>query len=186
MSPNPSLQWTTHGRSPVVWPLNSYSVAMKPLALTVASLRELPHLALLLARWYQDDSPDYFRGRSEADIAAEFFAVPARSELPLVLVALSDGSPCGTIALRQTSVTIRPHLSPWLAGLYVPPSLRGRGIGRFLLDAGEAAACKMGISVIYTGTSTANTMLVAREWLPLEEVEYHGHKLTLYRKLLAA
>ena len=159
---------------------------MEPLALTVASLRDVPHFALLLARWYQDDSPDYFQGRSEADIAAEFFAVPASGALPLVFVALSNGSPCGTIALRETSVTARPDLSPWLAGLYVLPGLRGRGIGRFLLDAGEAAARKMGISVVYTGTSTANTMLVAREWLPLEEVEYHGHKLTLYRKLLAA
>ena len=100
---------------------------MEPHALTVAPLRDVPHLALLLARWYRDGSPDYFQGRSETDIASEFFAVPPTGELPLVLVAFSDGSPCGTISLRETSVTIRPDLSPWLAGLYVRPSGRHPG-----------------------------------------------------------
>jgi GNAT superfamily N-acetyltransferase len=155
---------------------------MEPLALTVSPLKELPELAVLLARWYKDDSPDYFSGQSEEDIATEFFSLPANGELPLVLVAMNHGTPCGTISLRETSITSRPELSPWLAGLYVIPGLRGRGIGRSLVEAGEAAAGGMGIPVLYTGTSTVHAMLLTRRWLPLEELEYHGERLILYRK----
>jgi GNAT superfamily N-acetyltransferase len=158
---------------------------MELLDLSITSLQDRPDLALQLARWYLDDSPEYFSGRTEADIAAEFFAVPENDGLPLVLIALRAGIPCGTISLRESSITVRPELSPWLAGLYVPPASRRRGIGGMLIAAGEAAASSRGIRWIYAGTATADALLTARKWLPVENVEYHGQAITIYRKALS-
>jgi len=59
---------------------------------------------------------DHIRTRMNAD------------RIPMTVIALDDGEPIGTAALTEHDMETHRELSPWLGGVYVVPSSRGRGV----------------------------------------------------------
>lgn len=96
-----------------------------------ASARDEPAVRLLL---------------SEADLPAADLAV---SHLPDFLVAVHDGAVGGSVGLE---VCGRAGL---LGSLAVSPDLRGRGIGRRLVDELESHARRRGVGELWLLTTTA-------------------------------
>jgi GNAT superfamily N-acetyltransferase len=66
----------------------------------------------------------------------------------------------------------------------VAPELRRHGIGARLVSALEDVARSLGFTVVYSGTSTANTLLVRAGWQCMEVVDYHDETVSIYRKVL--
>lgn len=147
----------------------------------IAYLADHPEAIPTLARWFQEDSPDYFAGWSAVEMARHFQPWLHRDRLPLGLVAFEQGEVVGCIVLREKALDREPVHSPGLGGLHVAGSHRGRGIGSELVKAGMDAARALGYDVVYTGTGTAAGLLERLGWEAMESLDYHGYPVVLYR-----
>ena len=148
---------------------------------TIRQLREVPGAGRLLAQGFKESWPDFFATRSAEEIERQMFA--QGETLPAILVAEADGRVAGTVALRERSVETHEHLSPWVTGLWVAPDLRQHGLGRRLLLAIAEEGEARGFREIYAVTNTARWLFDKLGWEALEEIEYHGEVVTLYRRL---
>lgn len=101
-----------------------------------------------LARW-ATDVRDWTRSRADAVWLAETSAghpgSPGRAAVGLL-----------TAHLFQPSPMFRAHTFVWVDDLYVAPPLRGRGVGRRLLDAARAWGRERGAVELRAGVLAAN------------------------------
>jgi GNAT superfamily N-acetyltransferase len=139
-----------------------------------------------LARWFHRQWPDYYAGRTPADVERDFHDELNRTSLPLRLVAFEDGGGAdvlaGTVVLRERAIgDSHPQYAPGLGGLYVHPPCRGRGVGTELVRAATATAQHLGFQALYTATATAGGMLQRLRWERVEAVSHNGEWLTIYR-----
>lgn len=116
---------------------------------------------------------------------AEATAREAAPVLPRSFVLLEDGVPLGTASLIANDLEARPELTPWLAGVVVDPSARGRGHGARLVRAVEAAAREAGITTLWLYTHTAEPLYARLGWEVVERFEHGGHLCALMRRILA-
>lgn len=99
---------------------------------------ERPDLVPVVARWlweafWPDETPlAYVEGVVAASVA--------ETGCQQTFVLLADGGPVGTASLVEHDLDERPDLTPWLAGVYVAPAMRGRGYAGRLIGAVEDAA----------------------------------------------
>lgn len=66
----------------------------------------------------------------------------------------------------------------------VAPRYRRHGIGACMASALEDVARNFGFKTIYSGTSTANSLLAREGWLFMELVQYNGEAVSIYEKVL--
>ena len=66
----------------------------------------------------------------------------------------------------------------------VAPQFRRHGIGTRLVSALENVARDLGFTTIYSGTSTANSLLMREGWRFMEVVQYNGEAVSIYEKTL--
>ena len=64
------------------------------------------------------------------------------------------------------------------------PQFRRHGIGARLVSALEDVARNLGFTTVYSGTSTANSLLVPEGWQFMEVVQYDGEAVSIYQKAL--
>jgi ribosomal protein S18 acetylase RimI-like enzyme len=74
------------------------------------------------------------------------------------VVLLAGDGPDGLAVLRFRLALWSTGLECYLAELYVPPSLRGRGIGRALMDAALDSARERGADSMDLGTDETDTV----------------------------
>lgn len=74
------------------------------------------------------------------------------NSIPLSLLAFVDETPVGTINLIESDDEAYPHLTPWLAALYVKPEFRDQGIGSVLVKDLLQKARGLKIRKLYLGT----------------------------------
>ncbi len=128
-------------------------------------LSECPEHAPLLAEWFSTEWRDFFRNWSKQRIVDEYLTAARGGDgLPLVIVAESDGKPCGTVMLRTEWRDSHRHLSPWVGGLYVLPAYRGRSVARQLISALARLAAQRGFASVYAGTTTLGRFLKTLGW----------------------
>ena len=80
----------------------------------------------------------------------------------------------------------RPELTPWLAGVYVEPFARGRGIGTCLVTRIEAEAHRLGFRSIHLVTFDKADYYAKRGWLEVERTTYRTEPVVVMRKDLVA
>ena len=130
----------------------------------IAFLADCPEVIPTLSQWFRAQWPDYFAGRSLADIGQDFGAEANRSGLPVRLVAFADGELAGTITLREQAIETLPEYRPGLGGLFVLEQHRGRGIGTALVRAGMNVAQAQGYKRVYATTVAARGILERLGW----------------------
>lgn len=111
-------------------------------------------------------------------------AACGRGGVPSVLVGLEDGALAGSAMLVAHDMDARPDLTPWLAGLFVVPELRGRGLGAVLAAGVEDLARAAGIERLHLYTFDLQAYYARSGWTPIEHARYLGHEVTIMVKLL--
>lgn len=131
-----------------------------------------------LVEWFRAEWPDEIGGDAECG----FHRCTNTSEIPVGLVAVDQGNPIGTVQLLSTSVTSHLHLKPWIAGLYVQPQWRHRGVATRLIDAALETAKAIGVSKVYVGITAARDFYERGGWKYVEEGDAHGERVIILSK----
>ena len=106
--------------------------------------------------------------------------------LPLAVVALENDTALGTGCLKTMDLDERPALTPWLAGVFVIPSARHRGIGSLIIRHLENEAVRLGHEHLYLWTPTAEDLYTSLGWQVLEHIDHLGQRITIMGKGLTA
>ncbi|MCA9932977.1 MAG: GNAT family N-acetyltransferase [Ardenticatenaceae bacterium] len=146
----------------------------------IAFLVDYPEVIPTLAYWFRAQWPDYYAGRTLADIAQDFHLEANRHRLPVRLVAFTDGELAGTITLREQAVNALPEYHPGLGGLFVAEQHRSRSIGTELVSAGMKVAQEQGYERVYATTIAARGILERLGWQFIREVWHNSEQLMLY------
>ena len=127
----------------------------------------------------------YLRSRRSRDDVRQSVAERCNTDsLPLAIVALDDGVPVGTGSLKTNDLVERTDLSPWLAGIFVVPAARRRGIGSMIVRHLENEAARLGHRQLYLWTPTAERLYASLGWQPLEYTAHLGERITIMEKSL--
>ena len=108
-----------------------------------------------------------------------------RDEIPTALVAIIEQELVGSSLLVTHDMQTRKDLSPWLAGVYVKPAYRRRGIASSLVARIETEAARLNVSRLYLYTPSEAAFYARRGWQLLEETEYRGVAVTVMYKTIA-
>lgn len=146
------------------------------------------HLDLVetVGRWHWQEwghaDPD---GSAESWVAGIARRVE-RDAIPTTYVALSDERALlGSVSLVDCDMDTRAHLWPWLAGLYVRPDARGRGVGSALVQHAMQKVGNMGIDTLYLYTSTAESLYRRLGWRVIDRDQYEGDDVAVMSVQLA-
>ncbi len=103
-------------------------------------------------------------------------------------VAFEGGEPAGTASLVRQDLESRPDLSPWLAGVFVAPGFRGRGLATRLVRHVEAHAAAAGIPALWLYTAAADGLYARLGWQGAGQAvdPGSGKPVRLMRRELAA
>ena len=80
----------------------------------------------------------------------------------------------GTVQLHEFDIDEMRDRSPWICGMVVRPEYRGMQIGRRLLEAVMAFACRYGIEQLWVFTQGAAKFYEACGWERFGETEHTG------------
>jgi GNAT superfamily N-acetyltransferase len=131
--------------------------------LEIATLAKRPDLLPVIADWLWHEWWKK-RGRSLEETQAIYADCRAGIGASQTLVLLADDVPIGTVTLAREDLDERPHLTPWLAGVYVVPGRRGRGYVRHLLKAFDGACRLASIKTAWLYTNTAERVYLRTGW----------------------
>jgi GNAT superfamily N-acetyltransferase len=151
---------------------------------TIEPLASHPEVLPVLEQWFETEWPSYYGAGGLGSARLDLQTYSNRSGLPVAVVVFCDGAVCGVMALKASSIASHSHLSPWAAAGLVKASARGHGLGAQLLAAIEREARALGFPYLYSGTSTAETLLRRGGWQLMERINHEGQDLGIYCKAL--
>ena len=149
----------------------------------IAYLADHPDTVPTLADWFTNEWKEYFGGRNSTRVELYFEEHLNRDRLPLTLVALEDSEVIGTVALKNESIDSHRHFRPWLAGLYVAPPKRRKGVGTSLVNALVEQAGRLEFNEIFVGTSERGIYL-SLGWRHIDETRQRGQQIGILRRAI--
>jgi GNAT superfamily N-acetyltransferase len=141
-----------------------------------------PEHVPVLAGWFWGQWRPFYTDRTEADVEQSIRERLSVDRIPLALIALREGQPVGTVCLKHDDMDTRRDLGPWLAGMYVEQSHRGKGIGSRLVDSILREAGSLGIQHLYLFTPSAEGFFAKLNWSVLERTTYRGFGVTIMER----
>ncbi len=105
--------------------------------------------------------------------------------MPRSFILLLDDVPVGTASLAASDLDTRPDLTPWLAGVFVVPMARGKGLVGHLIAAVEREARDQGFATFWLYTRTAEKIYRRLGWTTTEYFDRDDKQYALMRRDLA-
>jgi GNAT superfamily N-acetyltransferase len=96
-----------------------------------------------------------------------------RQGIPTAVVALDQRARLGSAMLVAKDLDTHPHLSPWLAGVYVHPKFRRHGIATALVSRIIDEARSLGTRTLYLYTASAEQFFSRLGWSVMETGVFH-------------
>ena len=131
-----------------------------------------------VARWRVEAFGDVLQ-RSIDEEHRSLVAFTGDRSRQLAVMARVDATPAGTCLLVPAELQPCHPVSPWLAGLYVAPDHRRRGVGEALVKAIEDAAWERGNTRLYLYTSSAVAFYERLAWAVIDRSDWQGHATCL-------
>lgn len=158
---------------------------MNGAAFTIGLLADHPEHIEAIARWHWDEWGAAYADSSLKEWSAALQRKAQREGVPCAWIALVGGTPVGSVVLEDDGVEPRPDLRPDLAGLFVLPDFRHRGIGSALVRECEEGARAAGVSELFLDTSEAEALYRRLGWETIERTAFQGATVAVMRRLLA-
>lgn len=103
--------------------------------------------------------------------------------LPMHLLALENGVPVGFGALKLHEMDAYPDREHWLGSLFVPPGMRGRGIGSALIDEIVRRVPAHGVSLLSLQTERLDGGIYRRHgWVGVERTCAKGDEVLIMER----
>jgi predicted N-acetyltransferase YhbS len=137
------------------------------------------HFIPTLARWHYEE---WHHLRSDDSIERRIERLTnacGRATIPTVFVAFDGTEPLGSAKLVHSDMDTRQDLGPWLAGVFVTPQHRRRGIGAALVRRAMHEANALATERLYLYTHTAEPFYSSLGWTFLERTQYLDSQVTL-------
>ncbi len=147
----------------------------------IVTVAERPDLIASVAPWIWEEWGRR-KGRTLEQVASQMATNVPPMGPQHCFVLLDDGIPAGTSRLVPDDLDERPDLSPWLAGVFVPPQFRGRGHAVRLVRAVEAACVAQAIQTLWLHTEFAAGLYARLGWKEVGPADDWGHAVTLMRR----
>lgn len=103
----------------------------------------------------------------------------SRDRIPTTYAATEGGVLLGSAMLVDEDMATRKDLFPWLGGVYVAPSQRGRGVGAALALHAMTRAAEMGIPLLWLYTPASRRLYERLGWQYVSEEGYLGETVTV-------
>jgi len=137
-------------------------------------LADRPDFIPTLAEWHYREWAYLRPGDSVENRVSMLRERSGRSELPITYVASSSAGLLGSAMLIACDMDTRPEYAPWLAGVFVAPESRRRGVGRALVEHVMSEAAAFCFVTLYLFTPSAQDFFHRLGWNILERTNYRG------------
>jgi len=134
----------------------------------------IPILAPAIVAHYESMDPEENLARRIEKLRSHM----NKDELPIAWVAHSEGEPLGMAALRVHDLEGREDLTPWLAGVFVLPEHRRRGVASSLCRIVEEKAWMLGVETLYLFTTDQQSLYSRLGWRFLDKAAWRGPSTT--------
>lgn len=145
----------------------------------IASLADHLDLIDTIARWHWKQWDQAYPGGSVPMWAEGLRRCANRDRIPTTYVALDGAELCGTALLVTHDMSTHRELSPWLAGVFVAPTHRRKGIASALVRHAVQQAAAMGVTRLYLYTESARGLYEKLGWCTIAEEHYEGQPVTI-------
>jgi predicted N-acetyltransferase YhbS len=135
-------------------------------------LADRPEFIPTLAEWHFREWAYLRPGDSVANRIRLLHDRSNRTELPITFIATAGPELLGSAMLIHHEMDTRPQLTPWLAGVFVAPAHRRRGIGRALAEHVITEAAALGFATVYLFTPSAEHFFSRLGWSIVEHTTY--------------
>jgi len=147
-------------------------------------LAERPEFVSTVAGWLFEQfgylNPGASRERAEIRIRERLNTTGC----PVTFVSLEEGTVIGTASLVKNDLEACPHLSPWLAGLFVLPLHRRRGHGAQLAYAAADHARRSGSVKLHLFTPDHQAFFGKLGWVELQTLQHHQVRVSTMERAL--
>ena len=150
-----------------------------PLSGTVAPM-QIDYLANhqefipILADWHHQEWAYLRPGDSVKARTARLRDACGHTAIPIVVIAFTDTALLGSAMLIAHDMDTRMDLSPWLAGVFVAPDHRRRGVGAALVQRVIDEATALGVKRLYLYTPSTEQFYSRLGWSLVERTSYRG------------
>jgi len=122
----------------------------------------------------------------DSDHALSYISSRLRDEnlnvdpIPFAQIAHDDKSFLGTASVIVSDLAERPHLTPWVAAVWVEPHARQRGVGGALVNRATRDCFALGVSRAYLCAQPTRSAFYERlDWTPIER-DVGPHRLSVF------
>jgi GNAT superfamily N-acetyltransferase len=145
----------------------------------IAYLADHPEHIPTVAAWHYAEWGHLNSGDSVPSRIERLHQHSGRPGIPTTLIALEEGTLLGAASLVVNDLRTHPHLTPFLASVYVAPEYRRRGAASALVRQAMAVVQQLGIPTFYLITPDQQRLYAGLGWNAQGEVEYRGEWVTL-------
>ena len=147
--------------------------------MTIEYLADHPEFLSILAAW-QHAEWGYLRPGDTIEARTNRLRGEGeRGRIPLTVVAHEDGEVLGSASLIPHDMDTRMELSPWLAGVFVGPDYRRKGIGAQLVRRVMAEAASLDVPILYLYTVHSEKFYTDLGWSLQEHTTYRGQNVAI-------
>jgi len=148
-------------------------------AMKIEYLADHPEFLRTLAEW-QHGEWGYLRpGDTVEARMARLGGWGERDRIPLTVAAHENGEVLGSASLIPHDMDTRMELTPWLAGVFVAPEQRRRGIGAALVGRIMDEAGRLSVPVLYLYTVHSESFYATLGWSLQEHTAYRNQNVAI-------
>ncbi|WP_343312689.1 GNAT family N-acetyltransferase [Brucella sp. BE17] len=151
--------------------------------LKIIDLATRPDLIPICANWNHGEW-GASSGMDRDTVLLAFEKLIQSADRQAARIALWNGEAAGLALLIDNDLETHPHLTPWIASVFVSPAHRGKGIAKKLVGEIEAAAAALGYKEAYLYTEKPDLYRQVG-WHDFEELNDENAGMLILRKQIA-
>ena len=133
----------------------------------------------VIAQWHQDEWHNISPDLSTESRISLYNSYENKSAIPCCFIAIVDNQPAGSASLITCDMADHPHLSPWLASVYVHEKYRCHGVASQLMNRCIEQARQLNTQTLYLFTPHQTHFYLKHGWKIIESCLYEGEHVDI-------